>query len=217
VTVGRELTFTLTVTNRSAIPAPGLVVTDPLPAGVAFVSAASGQGACMFNGNSLLCSLGTLARGASATIRIVVRPTAPGPVTNTARISGALLDLVGSDNVATATALAVPARRLPRFVTTLYNEILDRFPEPHGLAYWVGRLQARVRPRRVARAIFDSREHRRLVRQNLDREVPLRRAFLDAVHTERSHDQSQGQGRRQVSRQPPLEPAQSVVNPRILG
>jgi uncharacterized repeat protein (TIGR01451 family) len=191
---GHDLTFTLTVTNRSTVPAPGVVVTDPLPAGVAFVSATSSQGACTFNGGSVLCSLGTLASGASAMIRVVLRPIAPGPVTNTARVAGALFDPVASDNVATATTLAVPAHPLPRFVTTLYNEILGRFPEPQGLAYWVGRLKARSSPYRVARAIFDSREHRRLVRQHLDPRIPLRRAFLDAVRAERSHDQSQGQG-----------------------
>jgi uncharacterized repeat protein (TIGR01451 family) len=201
VAVGRDLTFTLTVTNRSAVAAPGVVVTDPLPAGVAFVSAESSQGACMFNGGSVLCSLGTLAPGASATIRVVVRPMAPGPVTDTARVAGALFDPVASDNLATASALAMPARPRPRFVTALYNEILGRFPEPHGLAYWVGRLKARSSPRRVARAIFDSREHRRLVRQHLDPRIPLRRAFLDAVRAERSHDpsQEQDQGRRAAS------------------
>jgi hypothetical protein len=69
---------------------------------------------------------------------------------------------------------------------TLYEEILDRFPEPQGLGYWVGRLKARSSPRPVARAIFDSREHRRLVHQHRDPHIPLRRAFLDAVHAERS-------------------------------
>jgi uncharacterized repeat protein (TIGR01451 family) len=188
VIVGQDLTYMLTATNRSAVTAPGVVVTDPLPAGVVFVSATSSQGSCLFNGSSVLCSLGTLAPGASATIRVVFRPTAPGPAINTARVSGALFDPVPGNNVATATVLAVPARPLQRFVTTLYNEILDRFPEPRGLAYWVGRLKARSNPRRVARAIFDSREHRRLVRQHLDPHVPLRRAFLDAVRAERSRD-----------------------------
>jgi hypothetical protein len=81
---------------------------------------------------------------------------------------------------------ALPARPRPRFVTTLYEEILDRFPEPRELAYWVGRLKAGWSRHRVARAIFDSREHRRLVRQHLDSHIPLRRAFLDAVRAERS-------------------------------
>jgi hypothetical protein len=93
---------------------------------------------------------------------------------------------------------ALPARPRPRFVTTLYEEILDRFPEPRGLAYWIGRLKAGSSRYRVARAIFDSREHRRLVRQHLDPHIPLRRAFLDAVRAERSA-------------------AHSIAIPRVLG
>jgi hypothetical protein len=59
---------------------------------------------------SVLCRLGTLAPGASATVRIVVQPTAPGPVTDIARVSGAVFDPVVSNVVATAIALALPAR-----------------------------------------------------------------------------------------------------------
>jgi hypothetical protein len=80
----------------------------------------------------------------------------------------------------------VPAGPRQRFVTALYAEILDRFPEPQGLAYWVGRLKARESRHRVARAMFASREHHKLVRQHLAPRIPLRRAFLDAVHAERS-------------------------------
>jgi hypothetical protein len=163
-----------------------VVVTDPLPAGVAFVSAASDQGSYTFNGSSAVCSLGTLAPGASATIRIVVQPTAPGPVTNTARVSGAVFDPVVSNDVATATATGVPARPLPRFVMTLYEEILDRFPEPHGLAYWLGRLTPGMRPRQVVRGIFDSPAHRNLVRQHLAPHITLRQALRDAMRAERS-------------------------------
>src|SRR5262245_57934299 len=140
--------------NHSAVAAPDVVVTDPLPAGVAFVSAASSQGSCVFDDKSVLSRLGTLAPGASATIRVVLRPTAAGPVINTARISGALSDRVPGHAVASAIALALPARPRPRFVTALYDEILDRFPEPQGLAYWVGRLKAGSSRHRVARAIF---------------------------------------------------------------
>jgi uncharacterized repeat protein (TIGR01451 family) len=184
--VGQDLAFTLTVTNRGPNPAPGVVVTDPLPGGVMFVSAVPSQGSFALNNGSLRCDLGRLAPGASATIVVRVRPTAPGPVTNTARVSGALPDPVPGNDVATATATAVPAGPLQRFVTILYAEILDRSPEPQSLEFWVGLLKAGVGPQRVARAIFDSPEHRELVRQHLAPPVTLRWAFLDAVSAERS-------------------------------
>jgi uncharacterized repeat protein (TIGR01451 family) len=185
-TVGNDLTFTLTVTNRAPVPAPGVVLTDPLPVGVTFVSAMSSQGSSAVNGGTVQCSLGTLAPGASATVSVVVRPTAPGSLTNTARVTGALLDPAPSNDVATATATVVPAGSLEQFVTTLYLEILVRSPEPEGLDFWVKQLEAGVPPQRAARAIFDSPEHRERVRQHLDSGITFDRAFLDALGAERS-------------------------------
>jgi hypothetical protein len=52
------------------------------------------------------CALGTLAPGASATIEVVVRPSGPGTLTNTARVSGALPDPVASNDAATAVVQA---------------------------------------------------------------------------------------------------------------
>jgi uncharacterized repeat protein (TIGR01451 family) len=179
------MTFTTTLTNRSSIPARGVIVTDPLPAGVAFVSATCTQGTCGFDGSALLWNVGTLAPGASATVRLLVRPIAIGPVTNTAKVSGASIDPSGHDIVATAPASSLPAGRLNRFVTTLYAQILDRFPEPQGEDYWVGRLEFGVGPRRVAAAIFGSREHHWLLRHHLAPHIPLGWSYLVAVRAER--------------------------------
>jgi uncharacterized repeat protein (TIGR01451 family) len=186
VSVGQNLTYTLTVTNHAVIADRGVVVTDPLPSGVAFVSASSSQGFCTLDGGTLLCHLGTLAPGASAAIRLVALATAAGPLVDTARVSGSLFDPVPGNNAATATATATAPTGSPlqRFVTTLYAEILDRAPEPKGLASWVGRLEAGARPAQVARAIFHSPEHRTLVRQHLAPRITLRHAFLDALHAE---------------------------------
>jgi uncharacterized repeat protein (TIGR01451 family) len=179
------IAFTTTVTNRSSISAPGVVVTDPLPAGVAFVSASSNQGSCVFNGSTVVCNLGTLAPGASDTIRLVLRPLAIGPVTNTAKLFDASVDPMGGRTVATVTAIPLPAGRLNRFVTSLYAEILDRFPEPRGLAYWVGRLKSSASPRSVARAIYRSAEHHGLLRHHLAPNFPLGWSYLVAVRAER--------------------------------
>jgi uncharacterized repeat protein (TIGR01451 family) len=184
--VGQDLTLTLTVTNRGSTAAFGVVVTDPLPAGVAFVSAASSQGSAMLVNGSVLCRVGTLAPGASATIRLVGRPAAPGVLTNTARVSGNQVDPSASAVVATTTVTVLTANPWQQFVTTSYSEILGRFPEPRGLAFWVSRLKAGAPRRRVARAIFMSPEHRGLARQHLAPHFTLRRAFLDALHADRS-------------------------------
>lgn len=87
VQVGSDLTFTLTVHNAGPSDATGVVVTDNLPSGVTLVSANASQGSCTLT-NPVSCSLGTLASGATATVTIVVQPTASGTITNEASVQG---------------------------------------------------------------------------------------------------------------------------------
>jgi uncharacterized repeat protein (TIGR01451 family) len=186
VTVGQDLTYTLTVTNPAPIPDTGVVVTDPLPAGAAFLSAVASQGACVNDNGTLRCTLGTLAPGASATITLQLKATATGGVTNTASVAGDLPDPVAGNNSATATLTVQPARPGPwvRFVTVLYAQILDRAPDPGELSAWVGRLKAGVPTARVAHAIYGLPERRRLVRQHHASHVSFQRAYFDALQAE---------------------------------
>src|SRR4029077_1607123 len=90
VTLGTNVTYTITVTNGGPSSSTGVIFTDPLPAGLTLVSATPSQGTC--NGTTTIsCSLGTLAVGASASASIVAKgaPAGPFPVTipNTATAS----------------------------------------------------------------------------------------------------------------------------------
>ncbi len=84
--VGETVTFTVTVTNSGPSPATGVVVTDALPAGLAFVSATPSQGTY----GAPDWTIGTLSEtgpAATATLTIVATVTAPGGMVNTATIT----------------------------------------------------------------------------------------------------------------------------------
>jgi uncharacterized repeat protein (TIGR01451 family) len=85
VTVGGVLTYTVTVSNAGPASATDATMTDPLPAGVTFLSATASQGSCGQAAGTVTCQLGTIPSGGSATIAIQVSPTGKGSLTNTAR------------------------------------------------------------------------------------------------------------------------------------
>jgi uncharacterized repeat protein (TIGR01451 family) len=89
VTVGDNLTYTITVTNRGPDAATNVVVTDTLPSGVTFVSASPG---CVHSTGVVTCNLGNIPAGGFVTITIVVTVTAPGTISNTATVTSDTLD-----------------------------------------------------------------------------------------------------------------------------
>jgi uncharacterized repeat protein (TIGR01451 family) len=95
---GRNLPYTVTVTNNGPNAASGVTVIDQLPPSVTFVSATPTQGTCGESGEIVTCDLGTLGGGASSTINIVVKPTMPGTITNTATVSASTPDPNGDNN-----------------------------------------------------------------------------------------------------------------------
>jgi uncharacterized protein (TIGR03437 family) len=105
VTIGSNVTYTLTLANNGAAIAQNVTVTDNLPAAVTFVSCGStGGGVCDGSGNNHTVTFLSLASGSSATIKLVV--TANGPagttITNTATVSSATPDSNTGNNSATA-------------------------------------------------------------------------------------------------------------------
>jgi len=82
VTAGQTVTYTVSVSNNGSAPAAAVLVTDPTPAGLTFVS---NTGACA---TPFPCNVGNIAIGGSATITstfsIPSGYLAPDPVVNTA-------------------------------------------------------------------------------------------------------------------------------------
>jgi len=98
---GDVLSYGITVTNKSTEDATGVTVTDALPGGVTYLSAAPDAGSCSFLNGTVTCDLGTLTAGASVGITLQVRADTVQRVSNTATVSLNELDTNLADNTAT--------------------------------------------------------------------------------------------------------------------
>jgi uncharacterized repeat protein (TIGR01451 family) len=101
--VNQGLTYTVTVTNNGPSTATGVTLVDDLPASVRFIVATPSQGTCSIAGPRLTCLIGTLAPGQTETVTILVVPTRPGRLTNTASVTGNELDPNPANNTASVT------------------------------------------------------------------------------------------------------------------
>jgi uncharacterized repeat protein (TIGR01451 family) len=100
-TPNNPLTYFITVTNLGPFAATSVTVTDALPAGVTFVTAATTQGSCSTGAvNHLIADIGSLALNAAATIQCTVRlaGAAPASYNNTLTVTGAEPDPNAANN-----------------------------------------------------------------------------------------------------------------------
>ena len=106
--VGQQVTYTLVVANAGPGSAAGVTVKDPLPGALSFATATTTQGTCTGT-QTVTCSLGTIANGASATITIRATPTAPGTFTNTASVTSVSKDPSNANNSSSVTTRVIAA------------------------------------------------------------------------------------------------------------
>lgn len=107
VTVGNNLTYTITISNAGPVAATNVTLTDTLPAGAALALATPSQGSCSGSG-PVTCALGTIAAGASATTTIVVTPTQVGAASLTASVAATEFDPDTGNNATTVAATVRP-------------------------------------------------------------------------------------------------------------
>jgi uncharacterized repeat protein (TIGR01451 family) len=109
---GDVLTYTLTIANAGPLTATGVTVTDSLPATVVLLTAAASQGSCSGT-TTVVCSLGSLAPSASATVTLTVRTGPVGPLFNTASVRASEPDPDPSNDTSSFSvnvgATAIPA------------------------------------------------------------------------------------------------------------
>jgi uncharacterized repeat protein (TIGR01451 family) len=98
VTVGGQVTFTMVATNNGPGPASGVLISDSLPSGLELVSVGASQGSCA--GTS--CSIGTLAQGGSAAMKLVANTPSAGTYVNTASVSSSVEDPVPGNGTSSA-------------------------------------------------------------------------------------------------------------------
>jgi uncharacterized repeat protein (TIGR01451 family) len=108
-TVGGRLSYLIAVTNNGPATATGVTVTDDLPRGVQFVRASSTAGTCSLQGGDVICAVGSIASGATVNVRIDVRPSRSGTLTNEASADAAETDPVAANNSDVETTQVVAA------------------------------------------------------------------------------------------------------------
>lgn len=80
-----EETFRVAVKNLENEPATGVRLEAPAPQGGSLVAASTDRGSCTLDGGALACSLGELPVGYGALVTVLVRGSAVGVVSTTAR------------------------------------------------------------------------------------------------------------------------------------
>jgi uncharacterized repeat protein (TIGR01451 family) len=99
VRVGRIATFLITVVNRGQAAAGNVVLADRTGTNGQLVSSRPSQGTCDERVPIMSCPLGAVAAGQQITVRVRVRATAPGPLTNFAALGSRVLEATVRNNV----------------------------------------------------------------------------------------------------------------------
>ncbi|MBI3825940.1 MAG: S8 family serine peptidase [Candidatus Rokubacteria bacterium] len=102
VSLGSSVTYTIIAGNNGPTGATNVKVMDSLPAGLSFVSATPSQGSCSGT-TTVTCSLGALAKAATAKVTLVAKTTATGSIRNTASVQATEPDPSAGNNSASAT------------------------------------------------------------------------------------------------------------------
>jgi uncharacterized repeat protein (TIGR01451 family) len=108
--LGDTLTNTISVSNLGPDLATGILLTNTVPAGVTFVSASLSQGSVIRVADGrVICNLGSLAAGASATASILTVPFVTGSLVNAVTVAGSEEDLNLANNSAQAKTSVSPS------------------------------------------------------------------------------------------------------------
>jgi uncharacterized repeat protein (TIGR01451 family) len=176
VTFGFNVESTLVVHNNGPDDATNVVLNDPLPAGLFFVSASPSQGT--YDPATGVWAVGTLPVGVTAVLQIVAQVVTVGPIVNNAAVGGDQGDPDLSNNRSQAVVEGMePAGTITKraflasletqmfnptdalLVSDLYRDVLGREADPQALAANVLFLANGGSRLQVSLAIENSHEH----------------------------------------------------------
>jgi uncharacterized repeat protein (TIGR01451 family) len=109
---GGVLTYSVSVTNNGPSTATGVTITSALPASVVYLGAVASQGSVSAVSNQVTCVLGTLTKGAKATLSVSVRPLANRTIVASAGVTSNQADPIPANNSATTQTVVGPAANL---------------------------------------------------------------------------------------------------------
>jgi len=113
VNSGTNLIYTILVVNNGPATANNVMVTNVLPAGIAYESAITTAGSCAPIGGQVVCNLGSLTSGGSATVTLATMATMLGTHTAVVSAFSSTPDLNTNNNIATIkTSVAALALQL---------------------------------------------------------------------------------------------------------
>jgi uncharacterized repeat protein (TIGR01451 family) len=96
-----SLTYSITVTNIGPNAAQGVSLAATLADSVTYQATTTSAGSCTGT-SQVICSLGSMASGATVTVQVVGTALAPGSTESTAIVSSTSYDPVQTNNIATA-------------------------------------------------------------------------------------------------------------------
>lgn len=113
---GQPLNYLISIRNLGGGSADSVTLTDTLPAGAALIETALSQGSLVSANGQITATLGTLAAGAEATLRIQIVPASIGTAQNTASVSSVTgdPDTANNQSVSSVTVSPPPALALRR-------------------------------------------------------------------------------------------------------
>ncbi len=105
-TVGNNLTYTVSVTNKGTSNAKEVTLKDTLPEGVEFISASVNP--TQKSGNNLTFDIGNLNKGEAKTIKVTVTAPKTGNITGSAQVTSKTFDSDAINDIAVITTSVKP-------------------------------------------------------------------------------------------------------------